>query len=74
METEQAREYVKNYVKETKDNGFSLTLVDINIMIPHLRDNGFFILKDGTNEVVGDVMMDGKGNLNFSIIGKVHNE
>jgi hypothetical protein len=67
---EEAKQLVQEYMDKVKEEGYQPNLEDINHCIAVLRRNNFYVTVDGTNSIIGDVMMDGKGNPNFSVIGK----
>ena len=71
MTIEEAKQLVKEYMDKIKGEGFAPTLLDINDCIKMLRELGFYVTIDGTNKIIGDALMDGKGNPNFSVIGEI---
>lgn len=71
MSNEEAKEFVKDHMEKIKAEGFAPSLVDVNNCIKLLQGFGFFVVVDGTTQVIGDVMMDGKGSMNFNVVGKI---
>lgn len=66
---QQAKQVVKKHMDSIKEGGYSPNLVDINYCINLLREGGFYIAIDGSNKIIGDVLMDYEGNPSFSVIG-----
>jgi hypothetical protein len=71
MSSEEAKAYVNKYMDDLKAQGWEPGLIDVNVCISTLRSHNFHVTIDGTRKVIGDVMMDGRGNPNFSVVGEV---
>jgi hypothetical protein len=71
MTLEQAKAFIKERQAKRREELGGTDLNGINSDIEWLRNRGFYVTVDGTNQIIGNVMMDGKGNPNFSIVGEV---
>ena len=68
---EEAKKFVDNYMNEIKSKGYQPNIVDINNCMEELRNQGFYTLVDNTNKIIDNIMFDGRGNLDYKILGEI---
>lgn len=58
MTPAEAKDLVKKHMDAERALGYTPTLADINECINKLKAEGFLIVRDGTRQVVSNVMFD----------------